>query len=300
MKESVGMIMIFWNSDSNLLATGLPLKAISRLLAKSSSDAELQQSLEKLGTKYLTRYLIIREYRTLVEKGLQKLPIIPIIVGIPGAGKTTIAKELSTALNIGLVIGGDALRSTLRSIIPKDDNEVLHSSVYDTWKFFGDYTEENLISGYKSQANIMNSSIQKMIADRGLRDGESMIVEYLHFLPAQIHAELLAHPSIIPIILHISDKELLKKRIKLRTKYSHLRNSGERLITEIDKYFQIQEYLCSEATKHKLQIVNVNDFVEGFESILDYVLKRIKSINEMKDYTKQIKLIDEIINEHKA
>lgn len=292
--------MIFWNSDSNLLATGLPLKAISKLLAKSSSDAELQQSLEKLGTKYLTRYLIIREYRTLVEKGLQKLPIIPIIVGIPGTGKTTIAKELSTALNIGLVIGGDVLRSTLRSIIPKDDNEVLHSSVYDTWKFFGNYSEENLISGYKSQAKIMNFSTQKMIADRGLRDGESMIVEYLHFLPAQIHSDLLAHPSIIPIILHISDKELLKNRIKLRTKYSHLRNSGERLITEIDKYFKIQEYLCSEATKYNLQIVNVNDFVEGFESILDYVLKRIKSINEMKDYTKQIKLIDEIINERKA
>lgn len=300
MKETVGIIMIFWNSDSNLLATGLPLKAISRLLAKSSSDAELQQSLEKLGTKYLTRYLIIREYRTLVETGLQKLPIIPIIAGIPGAGKTTIAKELSTALNIGLVIGGDALRSTLRSIIPKDDDEVLHSSVYDTWKFFGNYSEENLISGYKSQAKIMNFSIQKMIADRGLRDGESMIIEYLHFLPAQIHAELLAHPSIILIILQISDKELLKNRIKLRTKYSHLRNPGERLITEIDKYFQIQEYLCSEATKYKLQIVNVNDFVEGFESILDYILKRIKSLNEMKDYTKQIKLIDEIINERKT
>ncbi|NPE07037.1 MAG: hypothetical protein GNW80_02040 [Asgard group archaeon] len=263
--------MIFWNSDSNLLATGLPLKVLSKLLVKSSSEAELQQSLEKLGTKYLTRYLIIREYRTLAETGLQKLPMIPIIAGIPGAGKTTIAKELSTALNIGLVIGGDALRSTLRSIMPKIDNEVLHSSVYDTWKFFGNYSKENLISGYKSQAKIMNFTIQKMIADRGLRDGESMIVEYLHFLPTQIHSDLLVHPSI-----------------------------GERLITEIDKYFQIQEYLCSEATKHKLQIINVNDFVEGFEFILDYVLKRIKSLNEMKDYTKQIKLIDEIINERKT
>ncbi|MBY8995453.1 MAG: AAA family ATPase, partial [Candidatus Heimdallarchaeota archaeon] len=174
--------MIFWDSDSNLLATGLPLKAVSKLLATSSTDSELQQSLEKLGTKYLARYLIMKEYRTLVENGLQKLPIIPIIVGIPGAGKTTIAKELSTALNIGLVIGGDVLRSSLRSIITTE-NEIFHSSIYDTWKFFGKYSSKNLISGYKAQADIMNSIIQKMIADRGLRDGESMIVEYLHFLP---------------------------------------------------------------------------------------------------------------------
>ncbi|MBK5112499.1 MAG: AAA family ATPase [Candidatus Heimdallarchaeota archaeon] len=291
--------MIFWDSDSNLLATGLPLKAVSKLLATSSTDSELQQSLEKLGTKYLARYLIMKEYRTLVENGLQKLPIIPIIVGIPGAGKTTIAKELSTALNIGLVIGGDVLRSSLRSIITTE-NEIFHSSIYDTWKFFGKYSSKNLISGYKAQADIMNSIIQKMIADRGLRDGESMIVEYLHFLPTQFNSDLLKHPSLIPVILQITEKELYKERIKLRSKYSHLRNSGERLISEVDKYLQMQEYLCSEAIKFKIPVVSVNDFVEGYETILDIVLGRIKKLNELKDYTDRINLVEEIKKERKA
>jgi len=284
--------MIFWNSDSNLLATGLPLKAISKLLVQSNSEKELQQSLEVLGAKYLSRYLIMKEYRSLVEKGLQKLPIIPIIVGIPGAGKTTLAKELSTALNIGLVIGGDVFRSSLRSVIP-EDNELLHSSVYNTWKFFGKYTPENLISGYKEQAKIMNTTIQKMIADRGLRDGESMIVEYLHFLPTQFDSELLEHPSIIPIILEITDEVLYKERIKLRTKYSHLRSSGDRLISEIEKYLVIQNHLCSEASSFNLPIINVNDFVEAYENILDIILKRIKKLNTEKDYKKKIKLIEE-------
>jgi 2-phosphoglycerate kinase len=299
MKQSVGLTMIFWDSDSNLLATGLPLKAISKLLANSNSDSDLEESLEKLGTKYLTRYLIMKEYRTLVEKDLQKLPIIPIIVGIPGAGKTTIAKELSTALNIGLVIGGDVLRSSLRTVIPKD-NEIFHSSVYNTWKFFGKYSLDNLISGYIAQAKIMNSTIQKMIADRGLRDGESMIVEYLHFLPTQYNSDLLKHPSIIPIILQITEKDLYKERIKLRTRYSHLRNSGERLIKEVDKYLQIQDHLCSEASRYKLLIVNVNDFVEGYEIILDYVLERITNLNKIRDYPNQINLVEELKKERKA
>jgi 2-phosphoglycerate kinase len=254
--------MIFWDKDSNLLATGLPLKAISKLLASNSSDSEIQQSLKKLGTKYLTRYLIVKEYRILVEKGTQKLPIIPIIVGIPGVGKTT--------------------------------------SIYDTWKFFGEYNLENLIQGFKVQADTMNSIVQKMIADRGLRDGESMIMEYLHFLPSQFNSDLLKHPSIMPIILQITEKDLYKERIKLRTKYSHLRSSGERLISEVDKYLQIQEYLCSEASKNAIEIVNVNDFVEGYETILDFVIGRIKKLNELKDYTDRIKLIDEIKDERKT
>jgi mevalonate-3-phosphate-5-kinase len=285
--------MIFWNSDSNLLATGLPLKAISKLLADSNSESELQQSLENLGPKYLSRYSIMKDYRSLVENGTQKLPIIPIIAGIPGAGKTTLAKELSTAFNIGLVIGGDVLRSSLQSLLPKD-NKFLHSSVYNTWKFFGEYSSENLILGYKKQAEIMNSSIQRMIADRGLRDGESMIVEYLHFLPSQFDADLLEHPSIIPIILQITDKALYKERIKLRTRYSHLRNSGERLISEVDKYLEIQKHLCAEASSFKLQVIEINDFVEGYDEILDIVLNRIKKLNEEKDYPKKIKLVEEI------
>lgn len=275
--------MIHLTKESNLFATGLSLKKIGEVLTKSTLEEEIQASLKEIDVKYLNRYLIFSEYKTLVNNELQKLPIIPIIVGIPGIGKTTIAKELSTALSIGIVIGGDTLRSSLRSIITKRENEIFHDSIYNTWKYFGDYSRENLILGYKSQAKIMNKVVERMIIDRGLRDGESMIVEYLHFLPTQFTTKFLKHVSIIPILLEISDETIYQERLEERSKYSHLRSSGDRLLKQMDKYLEIQDFILSECSKKDFEIVNMNNLSKGLDKILDYVLKRIDQLNKLKD-----------------
>ncbi|MHA1220859.1 MAG: hypothetical protein ACTSQB_03930, partial [Candidatus Heimdallarchaeota archaeon] len=266
--------MIYWNTDSYLLATGLPLKAISTILHTSLNEQELLSNLTQLGEKYLTRYQTIKEYYSLSQQGLQKLPLIFVIAGIPGTGKSAIAKELSTALSISNVIGGDALRSSLRAFVPQKENEVFFASAYNSWKFFGDDTKENLLHGYQKQSAIMNQAVQRMIADRGLRDGESLLVEYLHFLPSQYNSEVLQHPSFIPIVLRITDLTIYKERIQARARYSHLRSSSDRLFAQIEKYLILQDYLCSEAKTHNIPIINIDDIEQGFEKILDYVMQR--------------------------
>lgn len=291
--------MIYWNDESTILATGLSLKQISTLLAQNISEEELISQLEQIGLKYKERYLVAKEYFNQIKNGIQKLPIILLIAGMPGVGKTALAKELSTAFNIGITIGGDALRSSLRTFLPKEDNEVFFTSIYDSWKVFGEHTRENLIEGYIAQSEIMNSVIKRMIVDRGLRDGESMIIEYLHFLPSQFDLEIINHPSFIPIIMEISDNKIYKERIETRTKYSHLRSTGERLLKQMETYLFLQEYQCSEARKNDLTVINFNNFPSGLEQTFDFVIKRIKSLNIQKDYSKKFDFLEKIEKERK-
>ncbi|NHJ85089.1 MAG: AAA family ATPase [Asgard group archaeon] len=286
--------MIYWDTHSELLATGLSLQTIAEILTSSKTLEEITDSLKRFDKKYLTRYLIFKKYNELVLNGNQKLPIIPIITGIPGVGKTAIAKELATALNIAHVIGGDALRSSLRFVLPKEQNEVFFSSVYDSWKFFGDYTIENLRKGFDTQAKIMNSVVEKVIADRGLRDGESMIVEYLHFLPSHYQKDVLKHPSIIPIALVISDESIYLERLQRRNIYSHLRSSGDRLIAQREKYLLLQEYQMSIFEKYNIEVINIDDIEQGYDLVLDYLLQRIDNLNQLKDYSEIISLVNEI------
>jgi len=289
--------MIFRDKLSALLATGLPLRSLCSIIASSESEQEFLVQLQTHGEKFVFRYKTITEYYSLVQSGQQKLPIVIIIAGIPGVGKTTIAKELSTALNIGVVLGGDALRSSLRTILPRKGNEVFFTSVYNTWKFYGERTKENIIKGYQTQSQIMNKAVQRVITDRGLRDGESMIVEYLHFHPSQFDKNLLAHPSIIPITLVINDLEKYHERIINRVFYSHLRSAGDRLLAQQEQYLVIQDFIRKEAEKFALPIVNVDNLEKAFDMILTFIFQRISELNKRKNIDPNIKLLETIRKE---
>jgi len=275
--------MYSWQNESLLFSTGLSMQTIAELISTCKSEEQLQHELKLKGEKYLDRYLTMKEYTTLLRSGKQKLPIVIVLAGFPGIGKTILAKELALIYGINVVIGGDALRSSLRSFLKKSDNPEFHNSVYNAWKHFGEYTEVNLIKGFESQSTIMNKTVEHLIADRGLRDGESMIVEYLHFLPAQINKDLFKHPSVIPIVLKINDRNEYEKRIQSREKYSHLRSPGKRLLDHIDQYLVLQEHQCKEAKKHKIIVVGVDQFELSMDILLTYINQRIKELNDLKD-----------------
>ncbi|MFW9922787.1 MAG: hypothetical protein ACFFDW_05800 [Candidatus Thorarchaeota archaeon] len=282
------------NEYSSIFATGLPLEKISKIIATSKNDTEYEEKIAVEGEKYLKRYVAFKQYQTLVKLGEQKLPLNIIISGIPGIGKTALAQALSKTFDIRIIIGGDALRSSFRTLLKKEDNEVFFDSVYNSWKYFGDFSRQNLNAGYFEQSKIMNKAVEYMITDRGFRDGESLIVEYLHFLPSQFNQEFLKHPSFLPIVLQITDEEIYSHRIMQRDQYSHLKSTGKRLLEQKEKYLLIQEFQCSEMEKYNLPIFNINDFDSGFDAIIEFVSTRIIKLNQIKNYTEKNILLEKI------
>lgn len=292
--------MLYWNEDSLLLGTGLSLHQIAEIICASATENELLNNLEKFGKKYQQRYLLLKTYKEQIRAGTQKLSLCIIIAGLPGTGKTSLAKELSSALDIGVVIGGDALRSSFRSVLAKNENPEFFTSVYNTWKFFGEYTESNLLKGYQKQSRILNQAIQRMIADRGIRDGENLLIEYLHFLPSHFDEEILNHPSVIPIVLRINNRTIYSERLNNRSLFSHLQSSGDRLLEQMDKYLILQKKQCTEVEEYDLPIVDIDDFQEAYDQILDIIFERIKLLIEIKTYDKEITYIEKLKTERKS
>ena len=75
-----------------------------------------------------------------------------LLGGVPGVGKTSISGHIARELGINIVISGDYIRESLRPFFPVDD--VINMSVYDSWKMFGENTDENLIKGFIEQGKI--------------------------------------------------------------------------------------------------------------------------------------------------
>lgn len=269
---------MIYGKDALLLCTGLSLKEIADILSNSKSEKEIEDNLRKKGAKYLERYLTYKEYKQLTYEQKLKEPVVPIIAAMPCVGKTTLAREVATAFGIGNVMGGDSFRAALRELVSKEDNPAFFTSVYESWKFFGEETKENILKGFQAQAKIMNQAIERIAADRGIRDGENMVIEYLHFLPSQWSKEVLEYPAIIPIVLRTDSLDTYKSRMSNRDRMTHFKGHAARLIEVAEKYMAMQELQCEDARKHGIPVISTDNWDEAYDRILDVIFDRIRKL----------------------
>lgn len=288
--------LLYYPDQEAFLATGLSLKEIGEAINSDNPE----DALKGKGEKYLKRYLTWKKYKELISSGKMKHPLVPIISAFPCVGKTGMAKEIGAMFGLGDIMGGDAFRASLRVFVSKEENPAFFSSIYKAWKFFGDETEENIIKGFKAQARIMNDAIERIVVDRGIRDGEHMVFEYLHFLPSQYKKEVLEHPSIIPIVLRIDSEKEHRRRIGLRDVTAHLKGASDRLLKVLDKYRLMQEYQCKEAKEFGIPVVSTDNWEAGLDKIVDIIFDGIDNLIDMHEKGKEVdeeKIIEEFVKE---
>ncbi len=258
------------------------------------------EEIEKLyGSKVRKRVEILNEYWSKVESGEVREPILPIFGGMPSVGKTTTSSYVARTLGINIVIGGDGFRAVLRALIDKEKNPAFFVSVYKAWELFGEFSKENVIKGFEAQAKILNEAIERLIVDRGIRDGEPMSIDFLHFLPSLWHKETLEHPSVMPFILYVEDEERWKSYIKERVKRNHLKGGWKRLIEALESYKIMRDYQLEDAKKHGIPVVAMDDVEKAKEEILEIISNKVKKLMEIKTWDKEHPLIHSIKKERK-
>ncbi|MFH1780038.1 MAG: hypothetical protein ABH803_02750 [Candidatus Micrarchaeota archaeon] len=273
--------MFYAEKESLLLATGLSLTQIAEIICDSPKEKTIEERLQTKSKKYLDRYLIIKEYKELTKNEKVVEAIVPVIGGLPCTGKTTIARELGVRLGFGTIISGDTVRESLRELVSEAEHPEFFTSVYDSWKFFGNEpTKENVIAGYRKQAEIISRVMQKIMWRAAIKDGENMAIEYLHFLPELIDKEILEHPSIIPIVLAVPDVELHKTNVRKRT-YFHMKGGWQRLLDNLPQYRIMHDYQTAQAKKYGIPVIEyLGNTDEVIEQVLDIVFERIKKLNK--------------------
>jgi 2-phosphoglycerate kinase len=135
----------------------------------------------------------------------------------------------------------------------------------------------------------MNDAIERIVVDRGIRDGESMVFEYLHFLPSQYNKEVLKHPSIIPIVLKLDSEEEHRRRIDKRDTKTHLKGNSGRLHDALDKYLLMQKHLCEEAEEFGIPVVATDNWEAAVDKVIDIIIDRIEKLNEIGEKGTEIK-----------
>lgn len=210
-----------------------------------------------LGKEAAQRYLIWIDY---VRSGR---PLIMLLGGTTGCGKSTVATDVAHRLGIIRTQSTDMLREVMRMMIPERLLPTLHTSSFNAWQQLPGHshdqpTEELIIMGYNHQAELVSVPCEAVI-QRALRERVSLILEGIHVSPTFLHRMNQGKDAVIvPIMLAVLKQDQLMQRLQGRGITAPDR-AGSQYLSHFEQIWELQSHLLSEADKAGVDIITNDD-----------------------------------------
>jgi 2-phosphoglycerate kinase len=204
-----------------------------------------------------------------------RLPLIILIGGATGAGKSTIATQLATRLGITRVVSTDAVREVLRSAFTKEMFPTLYVSSFEADRAVRQpipHSGDRLIIGFREQAAAVAVGAQALI-DRAIEEGTDMILEGAHLVPGFLEGIDSDRAVVVPLVVTIEDEDLHRSHFFRRGREAHHRPE-DRYLLGFKKIRRIQKYMVSSARVRGVPTISNFDLDATLSEIVDHVIQR--------------------------
>lgn len=276
---------------SRIMATGLaPARAfhVAEVIEErihagdrtSISSEELEQVTlavlaDEVGERYASSYAKWQMVARL------PIPLVVLVGGATGVGKSTIATMLAARLGITRVIPTDAIREVMRSMFTEELMPALHTSSFDAARLVRKPTPKGadpVILGFREQAAAVAVGIQALIT-RAIEEGTDLIVEGAHVVPAFVDETRFAGQAVlVPVLVSVDDEELHRNHLMSRGHELRHRPS-ERYLENFQNIRKIQKYVKSLALEHDVDVVPSYNLDATLSQVIDLVVNQaIKAV----------------------
>lgn len=276
---------------SSLMVTGLgPVRSYrvanaveERLkeLGQETVPAEQLQELtvgvlrEQEGDKYAETFM---KWQSVAELNI---PLIILLGGATGAGKSTIATQLASRLGITRVVSTDAIREVLRSTLTEEMFPTLYASSFEADVAVRQpipHSGDRLIIGFREQAAAVAVGAQALI-DRAIAEGTDIILEGAHLVPGFLESVESDEAVIVSLLVAVKDEELHKSHFYRRGRDTSKRD-GDRYLNAFKKIRKIQKYMVNSALMRGVPVIEHVDLDHSLSEVVDHVLLKALSMVE--------------------
>ena len=255
-----------------LMAVGVPADrayALARRvgddLAERGSDVVDLDRLTALAVESLgeeeggAAMLRLRRYQELRELDL---PIVILVGGATGTGKSTVATEIAYRLGITRVTSTDFVRQTMRAFFSEEFMPAIHYSSFEAGDAFPD-ADDPLIAGFLEQARDVLVGVRASI-ERALQEGWSMVLEGVHLVPGLLPTQF-PDTLVVPCMLSIVDETAHAQHFLAREGGSQ--RPRDKYLDRFREIRRLQDYLVGRAVREGVPVIE-NESADGATAAL--------------------------------
>jgi len=205
-------------------------------------------------------------------------PLIILIGGATGVGKSTVATQLAHRLGITRVIGTDMVRQTMRAFFAPDLMPAIHTSSFDAASAVRvPVPRETDLSkmGFIEQTKAVSVGIEALVR-RGIDEAQRMVVEGVHLVPGYLDSSRWGEAIVLEFVLSIADKERHRGNFTVR----EWETGGIRPLRRYMEHFaeirRIQKYIVGRAQAHGVPVVDGASLDDNLSEVLGTVLRRVE------------------------
>jgi 2-phosphoglycerate kinase len=192
-------------------------------------------------------------FNELWNMGKIEKPMVLLIGGYIGTGKSTFAKYVSENINNTTVLPTGIIRAIYQTIVLEDKYPEVFSHTYDY------VDKKEALANFVKQVSIIQNGIEKIVSF-AFSEGQHFIIEGNHITP-DFCLELAKKYPVISIFFKVSDKQRYRQTI---TGSTHFRKFNQ---TQLDIIYFLHDYFVSETKKHKLSLFNLDETKEAIKYI---------------------------------
>lgn len=276
---------------SSIMATGLaPFRAyevaerIEEQLISASRFEITREELRELTTRTISEMVGQRyaeTYRRWQAVEELDLPLIILIGGTTGTGKSTVATQLAARLGITRIISTDAVREVMRSLFSERIMPALHTSSFEAHEAIRGpvpRSADPIIVGFEEQVRAVSVAVEALI-ERSVLEGTDLILEGAHLVPGFIESPPWAPPwddkaVVVPIVITVDDEDVHRSHFFLRGVDAGQRNV-ERYLTSFDDIRKVQKYIRSAAQQRGAPVISSYGLDVTLAAVIDHIVERV-------------------------
>ena len=253
------------SADADMAARGddrLDLDRLATLAAEVLGEDEAERTMRRL-----------RRLQALQELDV---PILVLVGGATGTGKSTIATEVAHRLGITRVASTDFIRQTMRAFFSREFMPSVHYSSFDAGlgltKAEEDEAGDPMLLGFLEQTRRVLVGVEAAI-DRSLTEHWSTLLEGVHLVPGMIRVER-QDALVVHCVVAISDEEVHRSHFWVRDRATDGLRPLDKYLEGMPEIRAIQDALIDRAHNADVPVIENTGLDASVGAILDLVLTR--------------------------